>query len=74
MTGIYADNSESIGNTPLVRLNHITRGLGAAVVAKIEAVATRLAAKPEDAGKLIVVVLPDAGERYLSTALFARIA
>jgi len=35
------------------------------------AVAARLAALPEFAGKTIVVVLPDAGERYLSTALFA---
>ena len=34
------------------------------------AVAVRLAAAKEKAGKLIVVVLPDAGERYLSTALF----
>ena len=34
------------------------------------AVATRLAKKPEHSGKTIVVVLPDSGERYLSTALF----
>lgn len=32
--------------------------------------ASRLAAKPEFAGKTIVVVLPDAAERYLSSALF----
>jgi cysteine synthase A len=32
--------------------------------------ATQLAARPENSGKNIVVLLPDTGERYLSTALF----
>ena len=36
MPGIYEDNSLSIGNTPLVRINNITRGAGATVLAKIE--------------------------------------
>jgi cysteine synthase A len=37
------------------------------------AVAVRLAHKPEHAGKTIVVVLPDSGERYLSSVLFEGI-
>lgn len=32
--------------------------------------ALKLAAEPQNEGKTIVVVLPDTGERYLSTTLF----
>lgn len=43
MSRVYADNSQAIGNTPLVRLNHVTKGCKATVLAKVEVVTLRTA-------------------------------
>jgi cysteine synthase len=36
MSRIYLDNSQSMGNTPLIRLNHLTKGAQGTVLVKVE--------------------------------------
>lgn len=65
---IKVDNEAAFATSKEIsRTDGILVGIssGAAIYAAIE-----LAKRPENAGKTIVVILPDTGERYLSTTLF----
>ena len=65
---VQVTDGEAMEMAPrLARMEGITCGIscGAAMSA-----ALKVAARPESEGKTIVVVLPDSGERYLSTPMF----
>ena len=65
---LMIDGDEAMAESRmLARTQGILVGIsaGAAVLA-----AEQIASRPENAGKCIIVILPDTGERYLSTELF----
>ena len=67
---IQVDNDEAMAHAKmLMRQEGIVAGIssGAALCAALQ-----VARRKENKGKMIVVVLPDTGERYLSTDLFAE--
>jgi cysteine synthase A len=74
-TGIYdeiipVDNDDAFATSKkLTKSEGLLTGIssGAALYAGIE-----LAKRPENEGKTIVVLLPDSGDRYYSTALFVE--
>jgi cysteine synthase A len=71
MARIYEDNSKSIGNTPLVRLNRLSQGTGATIVGKIEgrnpaySVKCRIGAAMIDAAERDGLLTPGSRDRTI---------
>lgn len=65
---IAVSNEDAFKTTrDLIRKEGILAGISSGAAAWV---ALKVARRPENKGKLIVVVLPDTGERYLTTQLF----
>ena len=84
MAKIYEDITKTIGNTPLVKLNNITKGLNATVVAKMESFNPMASVKDrigiamieaaENAGlikKETIIIEPTSGNTGISLAFVA---
>ncbi|HVP74466.1 MAG TPA: cysteine synthase A [Gaiellaceae bacterium] len=66
------ENDDAVTMTRrLVREEGLLVGISSGAAAHV---ACRVASRPENSGKLVVVILPDTGERYLTTPTYAELA
>lgn len=73
-TGVYDEVVSVDNDAPIATAKELARTEGILVGISSGAAlwaATQLAQRPENAGKTIVVILPDSADRYFSTPLFA---